>query len=62
MEHGAHHLDARIPLYRLKAAQAALAKMVPQTVVDLSFSTYWRTMRECKLFDFAAQRWVGFPK
>jgi omega-6 fatty acid desaturase (delta-12 desaturase) len=62
MEHGAHHLDARIPLYRLKAAQAALANMVPQPVVDLSFSTYWRTMKQCKLFDFAEQRWVGFPK
>ncbi len=62
MEHGAHHLDARIPLYRLKAAQAALAQLVPQTVVELSFSTYWRTMRACKLFDFSAQRWVPFPK
>lgn len=62
MEHGAHHLDARIPLYRLQAAQAALARMVPNIkVIDLSFKTYWRTMRECKLFDSKAQRWVGFP-
>ena len=62
MEHGAHHLDARIPLYRLKAAQAALAEMVPDIpVVELSFATYWRTMRQCKLFDFQQQRWVGFP-
>lgn len=62
MEHGAHHLDARIPLYRLKAAQAALARMVPDIkVIDLSFKTYWRTMRECKLFDIKNQRWVGFP-
>jgi omega-6 fatty acid desaturase (delta-12 desaturase) len=62
MEHAAHHLDARIPLYRLKAAQATLARLVPDIpVVELSLRTYWRTVRECKLFDFAAQRWVGFP-
>jgi omega-6 fatty acid desaturase (delta-12 desaturase) len=63
MEHGAHHLDARIPLYRLKAAQAALARMVPDMpVIELSFATYWRTVRECKLFDFTRQVWVTFPR
>ena len=62
MEHGAHHLDARIPLYRLKAAQAKLASLVPNMpVVELSFKMYWRTVRECKLFDFKNQRWVSFP-
>lgn len=62
MEHGAHHLDARIPLYRLKAAQAKLANLVPNMpVIELSFRTYWRTVKECKLFDFKNQRWVGFP-
>ena len=63
MEHAAHHLDPRIPLYRLKAAQAALARMVPEIpVVELSLRTYWRSVRECKLFDFERQRWVGFPR
>jgi omega-6 fatty acid desaturase (delta-12 desaturase) len=62
MEHAAHHLDARIPLYRLKAAQARLAELVPDIpVMELSLGTYWRTVRECKLFDFEAQRWVRFP-
>jgi omega-6 fatty acid desaturase (delta-12 desaturase) len=62
MEHAAHHLDSRIPLYRLKAAQAALARLVPDIpVVELSFRTYWRSVRECKLFDFERRRWVGFP-
>ena len=62
MEHGAHHLDARIPLYRLKAAQAALARLVPDIpVIELSFRTYWRTVKQCKLFDFKRRVWVAFP-
>jgi len=62
MEHGAHHLDARIPLYRLKAAQEALSRLVPDIpVIELSFRTYWRTVRECKLFDFKRRVWVTFP-
>jgi len=63
MEHAAHHLDPRIPLYRLRAAQGALARLVPDIpVVELSFRTYWRSVRECKLFDFEQRRWVGFPR
>lgn len=63
MEHAAHHLDPRIPLYRLKSAQAALARMVPEIpVVELSLRTYWRSVRQCKLFDFERQRWVVFPR
>jgi omega-6 fatty acid desaturase (delta-12 desaturase) len=63
MEHAAHHLDPRIPLYRLKAAQGALARLVPDIpVVELSLRTYWRSVRQCKLFDFEQRRWVGFPR
>ncbi len=63
MEHAAHHLDAKIPLYRLKAAQTALAKLVPEIPeIELSMHTYWRTVRECKLFDFDRKIWVRFPK
>ena len=63
MEHAAHHLDAKIPLYRLKAAQTALAKLVPEIPeIELSMRTYWRTVRECKLFDFDRKVWVRFPK
>ena len=62
MEHAAHHLDARIPLYRLKAAQAELARLVPDIpVIELSMRQYWRTVRQCKLFDFQRRVWVGFP-
>ncbi len=62
MEHAAHHLDARIPLYRLKAAQAELARLVPDIpVIELSMRQYWRTVRHCKLFDFQRRVWVSFP-
>ena len=62
MEHAAHHLDPRIPLYRLKAAQRAVARLVPDIpVVELSLKTYWKSVRHCKLFDFERRRWVGFP-
>jgi omega-6 fatty acid desaturase (delta-12 desaturase) len=63
MEHAAHHLDPRIPLYRLKAAQSALARLAPSIpVVELSLQAYWRSVRACKLFDFENRRWVGFPR
>jgi omega-6 fatty acid desaturase (delta-12 desaturase) len=63
MEHAAHHLDPRIPLYRLKAAQTALARLVPDIpVVELSLRTYWQSVRQCKLFDFERRQWVGFPR
>jgi acyl-lipid omega-6 desaturase (Delta-12 desaturase) len=63
MEHAAHHLDPRIPLYRLKAAQRALANLVPEIpVVELTLRTYWRSVRQCKLFDFERRLWVGFPR
>ncbi len=63
MEHAAHHLDAKIPLYRLKAAQTALAKLVPDIPeIELSMRTYWRVVQECKLFDFKSKTWVRFPR
>ena len=47
----------------LKAAQTALAKLVPEIPeIELSMRTYWRTVRECKLFDFERKVWVRFPK
>ena len=63
MEHAAHHLDARIPLYRLKEAQAALALLVPDIpVVELSMRTYLRTVRACKLYDYKSNKWTTFPR
>jgi acyl-lipid omega-6 desaturase (Delta-12 desaturase) len=59
MEHPAHHLDVRIPLYRLEAAQRALgATNVPRQRFSIAFAL--ECVSHCKLYDFAAMRWVGF--
>ena len=62
MEHTAHHLDMSIPLYRLRRAQARLEQLLPGRIVVQAFSWRWyfTTARRCKLYDFAAQRWVDF--
>ena len=45
------------------AAQAELARLVPDIpVIELSMRQYWRTVRQCKLFDFERRVWVGFPR
>jgi omega-6 fatty acid desaturase (delta-12 desaturase) len=59
MEHPAHHLDVRIPLYHLEAAQRVLGEpSVPQQRFSLGFI---RTcVSHCKLYDYDALRWTDF--
>jgi omega-6 fatty acid desaturase (delta-12 desaturase) len=47
LEHGAHHVNTGVPLYRLRAAQAALKSAVPQLARTyvLSWKRYWATVR-----------------
>jgi omega-6 fatty acid desaturase (delta-12 desaturase) len=62
MEHTAHHLDAGIPLYRLKDAQKFLETHLPGRIVIQNFSWAWyfKTAHLCKLYDFKAKRWLDF--
>jgi acyl-lipid omega-6 desaturase (Delta-12 desaturase) len=62
LEHGAHHVNTGVPLYRLRAAQAALKNAVPQLarVYVLNWKRYWATVRACKLYDYANHRWLDF--
>jgi omega-6 fatty acid desaturase (delta-12 desaturase) len=62
MEHTAHHVDMSIPLYRLAQAQAMLEKMLPGRIVIQRFSWrwFWKTVRECKLYDFERSTWIDF--
>ncbi len=62
MEHPAHHLHTRVPLCRLREAQTALAERLGDlyTTEAWSLATHRRIVRTCKLFDFDAERWVGF--
>jgi omega-6 fatty acid desaturase (delta-12 desaturase) len=62
MQHGAHHLDVTIPLYRLKEAQRAVEEAGGRVVVyRWSPLTFLRHLRICKLYDFHAKRWTDFP-
>ncbi|MBS1174123.1 MAG: desA [Burkholderiaceae bacterium] len=62
MEHTAHHLDATIPLYKLKQTQHRLEEMLPNRIVVQPFSLkwYWRTVGMCQLYDFRTQQWLKF--
>jgi omega-6 fatty acid desaturase (delta-12 desaturase) len=62
MGHVVHHLDTRIPLYRLQEAQAHLAASSPTPVkADLwSWRTQRKIMRTCKLYDPLQRCWIGF--
>jgi len=59
MEHPAHHMDARIPLYRLEAANRALN--VPGQIVQASSPTAIADcIARCKLYDYDLRRWTDF--
>jgi acyl-lipid omega-6 desaturase (Delta-12 desaturase) len=59
MEHPAHHVDARIPLYRLEAANRALS--VPgQIVQPLSVTATVDCIARCKLYDYEMRQWTDF--
>ncbi|MCY1164070.1 Fatty acid desaturase [compost metagenome] len=62
MEHTAHHVDMGVPLYRLKRAQALLEEKLPGRIVVQPFSWAWyfRTARQCKLYDFERRCWTDF--
>ena len=62
MDHTAHHIDPRIPLYNLAAAQHdAEASYDGRIVVDaFSFQALRTTLKICKLYDFERHRWLDF--
>ena len=59
--HHIHHLNARIPFYRLPEAMAAIPELAPQHVTSLSFSD----IRKClslKVWDSKQKRLVAYPQ
>ena len=63
MEHPAHHLDASIPLYHLRAAQRELETLFGNCPnIRFSFREYLRVVRTCKLFDYTRGDWAPFPR
>lgn len=62
MVHTAHHVDPRIPLYKLDKAQLKLSELIGKDikVIDFSFKTFWMTMAKCKLYDYENNVWLDF--
>ena len=62
MDHVAHHLDPRIPLVNLRAAQDRLDQLCAgQIVVERwSIRGTFDIMRRCKLYDYDAHRWTDY--
>jgi len=62
MIHIPHHVDMRIPMYRLELAAAAIKAHYPETVHDdkLRFRDFVANSRQCKLYDFEAGTWLTY--
>lgn len=62
LEHGAHHVNMGIPLYRLKEAQARLTATLDERLNSEVFTWryYWNTVRRCKLYDYARHVWTDY--
>ena len=61
MQHNAHHARPDFPYHRLRPLQARLRREAPQIAAYAwTPAAYWRTVRACRLFDYAQRRWVDY--
>jgi omega-6 fatty acid desaturase (delta-12 desaturase) len=62
MDHPVHHLNPRIPCYRLRVAQAKLNELLGEHALVEKFTlrAFLDTLRRCKLYDFENHRWLDF--
>jgi omega-6 fatty acid desaturase (delta-12 desaturase) len=62
MEHTAHHVDPRIPLYNLEDAQKKLEEAYGGDIVVVPWTLrgYFDTLRKCRLYDYANHQWLDF--
>ena len=62
MEHNAHHLNPRIPMYQLRRAQQLLNERFNDQFQSyrMNWQTYRECVRSCKLYDFANHAWLDF--
>ncbi len=62
MIHVPHHVDSRIPFYRLKRAYADLQAEYGVDMHEYRFrwSTVLATFRQCKLYDYGSKTWYRF--
>jgi omega-6 fatty acid desaturase (delta-12 desaturase) len=62
MEHTAHHVDPKIPLYHLPESQQALVQALGAEIQVQPWSVRWvlELYRTCKLYDFHQHCWLDF--
>lgn len=62
MDHPVHHLNPRVPCYRLRVAQAKLNELLGEHALVEKFTlrAFLDTHRKCKLYDFENHRWLDF--
>jgi len=62
MEHTAHHSNMLIPLYQLSHAQRDLDAHFEGRikVIKWTWTYYWDSIRQCKLYDYEQHRWLRF--
>jgi omega-6 fatty acid desaturase (delta-12 desaturase) len=62
LDHTAHHVDPKIPLYRLHDAQRHLEEGFPGEVIVMqgSIPALHRVLRACKLYDYDRHCWLNF--
>jgi len=63
MVHIPHHVDMRIPCYRLPLAARAIADAFPEDVVEkpIRLHDYLHSVRACKLHNFETGQWMPYP-
>jgi omega-6 fatty acid desaturase (delta-12 desaturase) len=63
MVHLPHHVDMRIPSYRLEEAAEAIKAAYPDDVDErpIRLRDYLRATRECKVHDFQTGEWSRYP-
>jgi omega-6 fatty acid desaturase (delta-12 desaturase) len=62
LDHTAHHVDPRVPLYNLPEAQAALETAYPADVPVERFTPLYvlRLLRTCRLYDYERRQWLDY--
>jgi len=62
LEHTAHHVDPKIPLYNLRASQQSLEEAYADDVIVQKGSVihFHRVLSKCKLYDYEKYQWLDF--
>jgi omega-6 fatty acid desaturase (delta-12 desaturase) len=64
MDHTAHHVDTRIPLYHLPEAQVAMESSYPSDVIvsPFSWTNLQNVLHHCQLYDYSQHQWLRFAQ